>query len=279
MYSNKMVCCLKANGKVLREFKDIVKIPFGSEYSLHFKNLHNKRAQVSVEIDGKDVLSGKSLVVNANSEATLSRYVNDISQGNTFKFIERTAGIEQHRGIKLDDGIIRITFKYEVDKVYIAPQNHITNWPNTPSHWQLQQLNTQGAIAHPQTLNRLYSKGIQGGTTLSATSMDWMDGEAERGFAQCSAANYSASVAMSVSSDVGITVPGSISSQRFQEVSNFATEDEEHVMILRLSGMIGEQQIVQPITVKTKTKCVTCGHQNKSNSKFCTECGTSLQII
>jgi hypothetical protein len=34
MYSNKLAVAIKANGKVLREFKDEVYIPFGQEYSL-----------------------------------------------------------------------------------------------------------------------------------------------------------------------------------------------------------------------------------------------------
>ena len=37
MYANKLVASLKANGKILREFKDNVYIPFGSEYSFLLK--------------------------------------------------------------------------------------------------------------------------------------------------------------------------------------------------------------------------------------------------
>jgi hypothetical protein len=282
MYHQKMILAVKSNGKILREFKDVVKLPFGSEYSLLIKNIHNKRAEVSVEIDGQDVLNGRSMIVNGNSETELTRFVNDLSSGNTFKFIERTASIEQHRGIKIDDGLIRITFKYEVDKGYIAPQAPTTNWPNSPSHWQINQIRTRGISS--QTLDSSsVTKGIQGSSTLNVhATIDWMESDLERCIMGNNSAMYNASVmngACAAVSDIGITVPGSISNQPFREVLGFSTELEEHVMILRLSGVIGEQLVVQPITVKTKPKCITCGHQNKSTSKFCTECGTSLNIF
>jgi hypothetical protein len=41
----------------------------------------------------------------------------------------------------------------------------------------------------------------------------------------------------------------------------------------------GGQPYVAPITTKTLLKCKTCGTDNKSNMKFCGECGTSLEVI
>ena len=54
MYNNQLVASLKANGKILREFKDTVYIPFGSEYSFLLKNLNTTRALVNVFIDGEE---------------------------------------------------------------------------------------------------------------------------------------------------------------------------------------------------------------------------------
>ena len=116
MHSNKMVCCLKASGKVLRETQTPdetqVFLPFGQEYSILLKNLNSKRALVNVTIDGESVVDG-SLVVPANGEFELERFVKDMNKGNRFKFIQRTEAIGNHRGIKIDDGLIRISFKYE----------------------------------------------------------------------------------------------------------------------------------------------------------------------
>lgn len=81
-------------------------------------------------------------------------------------------------------------------------------------------------------------------------------------------------------SEVGITVPGSESNQKFGTVSAFATEDEEHVIILRLLGKTESgKDVTAPITVKTKARCVTCGRNNKATAHFCVDCGTSLSIL
>lgn len=115
MFDNRFVVALKHNGKVLREFGDIVYLPFGEEYSIYLKNLNNRRAQVSVSIDSNDVGGGNVFIINANSEMEIKRYIKNgnLTAGNAFKFIERTPDIEEHRGIKIDDGILRVEFWYE----------------------------------------------------------------------------------------------------------------------------------------------------------------------
>ncbi len=117
MYNSKLVASLKANGKILREFKDTVYIPFGSEYSILIKNLNTVRAIVNVYIDGENAVPG-GLVVSPGQEIDLERSIKNgnMTEGNKFKFIERTGNIEQHRGVKLEDGIVRIEYQFE--KVY-----------------------------------------------------------------------------------------------------------------------------------------------------------------
>ena len=111
MYGNKLAAAIKVNGKILREFKDTVYIPFGSEYEILIKNLHTTRAVVNVYIDGNNVSPG-GLVINAGSDITLERSIENgnLTEGNRFKFIERTSNIENHRGIKIEDGLIRILY-------------------------------------------------------------------------------------------------------------------------------------------------------------------------
>jgi rRNA maturation endonuclease Nob1 len=81
--------------------------------------------------------------------------------------------------------------------------------------------------------------------------------------------------ATSAVSDVGITVPGSHSSQKFSTAYVGALESVKHSMVFKLFG----GTMPKPITVKHKPKCVTCGKQNKATAKFCTECGTALEIF
>ena len=115
MYNNKLAIALKARGKVLREFKDTVYVPFGTEYSILIKNLNTVKVAVTVSIDGTDATEGCRLIIDPNKEMDLTRFIKNgnLNTGNRFKFIERTSSIEDHRGIKVDDGLIRIEFEFQ----------------------------------------------------------------------------------------------------------------------------------------------------------------------
>ena len=130
MYNEKLVASLKANGRILREFKDIVRVPFGSEYSILIKNLHTQRAVVNVFIDGVNQTPG-GLVVPAGQSIDFERSLanGSMTAGNKFKFIERTAGIEQHRGVQLEDGIIRLEYQFEKAPVPISTWRTDNGWP------------------------------------------------------------------------------------------------------------------------------------------------------
>ena len=112
MYTNRFVCSVKVNGKILREQSSLVTLPFGSEYTILLKNLNSRRAMVKVSVDGQDATEGTRLIIAPNATLELERFIKNgnFSRGNRFKFIERTAGIEAHRGIKADDGLIRCEF-------------------------------------------------------------------------------------------------------------------------------------------------------------------------
>lgn len=273
MYNSKLVASIKANGKVLREFKDTVYIPFGSEYSILLKNLNTVRALVNIYIDGDNIVPG-GLVLNAGQEIDLQRAIRNgnLSEGNKFKFIERTGKIEDHRGIKLEDGLIRVEFQFE--KVYKRQDG--VQWTNTV--WQ------------PSSMDSYYGGVMRSATTSAPSYME--------GTAACSDMSYAAtntavgSAALSVSSaslqsfnaapqtETGITVAGSKSDQKFVTVSNFTCEPEKHNIILKLLGETEDNKAIrEPITVKAKPKCVTCGKQNKATAKFCSECGTALEIF
>lgn len=259
MYANKLVASLKANGKILREFKDTVYIPFGSEYSILLKNLDTRRVIANVYIDG-DNMTTNGLVLNGGQEIDLERSIknNNLNEGNKFKFIERTGAIEKNRGIKLEDGLIRVEYQFE--KVYL------NQLQNPGILWNANYSNTQWA----NTPLRGISLNSGSGRTTSSTI-----GIAQNSV-QCST-NYSATA---YANDVGITVPGSISDQKFTTTSWFATETEKHSIVLKLLGETDDNKVItEAITVKSKPKCITCGKQNKATAKFCTECGTGLQIV
>lgn len=237
MYNEKMIATVKVGGKVLREFKDTVFLPYASEYEIYLKNLNTVRASVRVFIDGNDVLGGRSLIIEPNSDLSLERSIagGNLTEGNKFKFIERTETIEKHRGIGAEDGIVRIEYQYEK-----IPQFQHPTFTQRSNEW-------------PGLHRGVVSKGI-GGASLSTTR--------------------------AYSTNAGITVPGGHSTQSFKQGSYFAVEDTKHVIVLRLLGESKDYEpVTNPVTVKHKPECQTCGKLNKSGSKFCSECGTSLSIF
>ena len=278
MYNNKFVATIKSGGKVLREHNDTVYLPFGCEYSVLLKNLNTVRAEVKITIDDEDVLNGNTIVVNPNSDLELERYLKDLTKGNRFKFIERSASVEEHRGVGSADGLIRIEWQFEKTRpIYTVRPDPF------PSPW-------------------IAASGV-GGSSISATSynvggimrsVDFSKGEATKAYASAAADVTLAQMGYATNSethtgmatmdwapanDVGITVPGSMSNQKFATVQSFPLEDQKHVIVLQLKGETGDNKIIAPVTVKAKPKCVTCGKVNKATAKFCTNCGTSLELV
>lgn len=310
MYESKLVASLKANGKILREFKDTVYIPFGSEYSFLLKNLNTVRALVNVFIDGEDMTPG-GLVLNAGQEVDLERSIKggNLKEGNRFKFIERTSAIENGpRGVKLEDGLVRIEFQFE------KPPMRVTELPE----WQRKSIfgpmygnhggivGSTSASEYPGVTDK-YSTPISN-SWLSASGstsqvnvngalrgVDWSkNGEVTAQAASAQVDKYCAdngiinkmelhdgSATMDwCQNEVGITVPGSKSTQSFTTTYMNAMEPEKHTIVLKLLGETEHNKpVTKPVTVKHKPKCVTCGKQNKATAKFCTECGTALEIF
>jgi hypothetical protein len=275
MFKENLVVAIKANNKVLREFKDATYIPFGSEYSILIKNLDTRRAMVRVSIDGTDATEGVSLIVNANSEIELERFIRNgnLKEGNKFKFIERTANIEKHRGSKVDDGFIRVEYQFEA----VYNWNNINTW-YTGSSIQptLYGQPTWTTTSNHATLNNSVLRSAVNNVSMAssaatATTLTSNSTEAPT-------AAYSAQA--SVQNDVGITVPGAKSEQTFQTSYGFQVESTKHVITLKLLGESPEGKKVEaPVTVKAKPVCTTCGRTNQATAKFCSECGTALTLF
>lgn len=250
MYADKIAVAVKVNGKVLREVGDTVSLPFGTEYSILIKNLNSVKAQVAVSIDGEDV-AGK-LVLPPNSSLELERYIRDgnLESGNRFKFIERTQAVEDHRGARVDDGLIRVEGWREKVQPYIPVPipRYYDNWrPAPPRPWRRpwDYMRFSGSMQAKSARPRPDSFMVQSSTT----------------------------------SDTGITVPGSKSNQKFVNVSGFQLEPQSTIVVLKLRGEVVGVPFTKPVTVKTKVSCTTCGKVSKSGVQFCSTCGTALQLI
>lgn len=288
MYHNRFVCAIRVNGKILREDNGTVAIPFGSEYEIRLKNLNSVKAQVRVSIDGEEATDW--LVMSPNSTLDLEGFLRkgNLKVGNRFKFIERTANIEKHRGIEAEDGLVRVEYKFE------KPSVRITSYPVIHEHhyyrpWWDYTYYTCGGIHGNGVVWTLNNSGIGADSNAQVTYTSNL-GESTSGSIgsaqnSCFAMNCSmdptptepSSFRSASLNEVGITVPGSESNQQFHTTYDFACEDSE-VIVLRLVGKLKDKPVSRPITVDIKPTCVTCGRVNKAHSKFCSECGTALVI-
>jgi len=268
-YQSNLVASVKANHKIVKESRSqgnvIVYIPFGTEYSILFKNLHARKASVKVSIDGTDVLYGKSLLIEPNKELELKRFLNDLNKGNSFKFIEKTEEISDHRGDKIDDGIIRIEYQFEAGTPLYNP-----TW------WSTIYGNGLGGISGTwfNQRNTLYSSNDGNDVMRSAAPMN---------VATMSMNCYNVNCNTTASCDPapeGITVQGSISNQQFQQGYIGALDSQIHVINIVLKGRATlDEEIQKVIYSRDKIRCPTCGHWNKSSFKFCPQCTTAVHII
>ncbi|MNC08168.1 hypothetical protein D3C81_610090 [compost metagenome] len=267
MYKDKFVVVVKSQeGKILRESGDVVHIPFGDEYSLQFKNLNSRRAVISVEIDGQDVLDGHQLIINANQNLNLERFIDSLDSGNKFKFIQKTKEIQEFRGDKIDDGFIRVTFQYEKpaeNPVWLGVTKRSYDYTGTGNpHWY----NSSNSVFNTTVETQSLSKGLTRGVSDSSTSHAVMDGF-----------GFDSIDSFVPLEDEGITVKGSKSNQSFRKGSVGQLETEKHVLILRLKGFTNAgNEVKEPLTVNTKLQCSSCGKIHDSNNQFCGRCGTAL---
>ena len=256
MYANKMVAAIKVNGRVLRENKEVVMLPFGSEYNIFLKNMSTVRALVNVFIDGDDVTDGTGIIIHANSVLDLERSIRNgnFEKGNRFRFIERSEQIEENRGIGVEDGLIRIEYKFEKPVIYnyFMPYTQYTN--SIPNY----QTQMQGTWCN---------------SNIQTNTVSFLAAQGSSNSCACG------SVSNCVAEETGITVPGSESNQRFTQGYWFATEDQSSVIVLKLVGECDGCMIKRPVTVDRKPICVTCGKINSSIHSYCSQCGTALKVF
>ena len=287
MYSNKFVACIMVDDEVVREIRqdnaDHVYLPFGTDYQIRLKNLDHRRAVVSISIDGDDVLDGLRLVVEGNSTTDLKGRLNSTANKarNAFRFIEKTERVSDHRGDRVDDGLIRVEVQFEEDVPKLEQTVKVWPpvWPEVPHQpW------------HPRNAGPWYGGGIVRGQSFSYSG----DCEVTINNMQCSTNGGEATMDANVE-DVdlsnldaigntsntfnadGITVTGGIVNQAFITTFVRKLAAEKTVIVFMLQGKKSDEKpVVKPLLVKSKIECHTCGEKCKSGVKYCPECGTCL---
>lgn len=249
MYNNKLVATITVDNSHLREDNGKVFLPFGTEYSIYLKNLHTTNAVISITIDGQDILDGRSLILGPSSDMTLERYY---ASNNRFKFVERTAAIEKHRGIKPEDGIICISYQFEEQ----PPIYSITYYP----WWQ-------------QVWPEAYWYYTSGGSQFCGNAINSIGNT-------CNADNSATHIYENSSIPTGITVPGSESNQMFIDTITPKLEPTKHSMCIQLIGIKDDILISKPKTTRQRDRyCSACGSVYKSRYAYCSNDGTRLKDV
>jgi len=264
MLKNNFIVKLKSNNKILNEIGNEIHIPFSSEYSIILKNLNNRKAVISISLDGKDVLNGRRLIIETNKELELERFlINDLNSGNKFKFINKTKKIQEYRGDNIEDGILKVTFQLE--KEIDTPHINNFGYPHYTPSWI--PPNSARPVEYPHIR---YDVNNQSQCTLNSLGETRSKGITRMAMSCCNVSDN-----ISLKSDEGITVNGSISKQSFTYDSVNELEIKTTIITLQLKGYDNESNnSVKDII------CNTCGTVNQiiDNHIICSECGTYLNI-
>jgi len=269
-YKDHFVVEVKVNGKILRVKDDAVYLPFGSEYSILLKNLHSRKASVNISVDGDDTLDGHSLILDPNGETELQGFLRGNVAKNRFRFIHKTEQIQNHRGDRADDGMIRIEFAFEKP----TPEPKIVDTIKEVHHYYNSPINLKH---YGSSAEWSYSNNDSTPIAASASGPTIENSITDFSRSMNEVVCDSLGVADVPLSDEGITVKGSECSQQFRY--GFVGELEpSEVIIIQLKGITGTgNQVSQPVTVQAKYECSSCGTKSKTSFKFCPNCGTFLE--
>lgn len=276
-----LVAVVRVAGESARELKGdgarTVLLPFGSEYSLGFKNLESRRVAVSVTVDGKDALEGRRLVINPNEESELKGFLEGNVAKNSFKFIEMTDKIRDHRGSTIDDGMIRIEFQYEEPEPVYQPLPIAVPVPYPYPVYPKPYIWRDAGEDFKATKGIRRTRGVPeaplGGQAMCFNACVPTSGDIGSVVGPQTAGNLS----FDVENDQGITVAGSRVNQNFGTTYLRRLDPTKHVIVFELRGEKRDgRPIKQAVLSRRKVECETCGTKCESSAKFCPECSTCL---
>ena len=269
MYHNNFIAVIKYRGKIMRETKGVVRLPFGSDYSILLKNKDSRTAVARIEVDGKDVMGGHRYIVPGNSTRELEGFMKGLNVTHKFRSIQKTKEIANFRGDRIDDGMVRVEFWYEQKNDFVTP-------------WILPDTRFGGTSGDSYKADWTNNTGgFSGGSSFSCSNnLYYCDNS---GFKKCTKSLVDPSLTspkIEPKADEVITVKGSKSNQRFNYGTVGILENQSSVIVIRLKGAIKKRgrvkKIKRAVTVKTKIQCPTCGRRWRSSMKFCGNCSTAL---
>lgn len=257
---------LVVDGKPQQETNNgVVVLSFDTEYSIAFKNKHNKRALVKFKIDGEDA-SGAGYIIPAGETITVERF-HDIAKKFLFVDSKSDKAIEDgknHSGSY--QGKVEATFCLEADYNSNYPYNYPLVQP-TPWNGHYPGIRYGGTtLSRGSCSSQSYSalnSALQSDTDyLSAQAT--MDCCVPKSTASCNVASINLNAVQVGAVENGVTVEGSASDQTFQSAYFNAGTDYTNVTILikgvqrgvQLTAVNGEVVHVADTLLADETKTI-----------------------
>ena len=187
-----------------------VKIPFDSEYKIRLKNNDSyRRCLVRIWVDGKPVVDD-GLILRKSETIKLERFIEgNLKTGSKFKFIPKDEA--EASGVRMTEksGLIEIEAQYEQPESIIRYKRKVLT--DTLNIWHLYDW-----------------QGIPNAPIITPTILD-----------SC----YSVKVNCTSYQD-GVTIKGSESFQRFQEVEIGKLQEPKQTLVIKLVGYWKEKPIL-----------------------------------
>ncbi len=266
VYKNNFICVIKNKGRIMRDHNGVVRLPFGSEYSILLKNKDARTAVVRIAVDGEDVMGGHRYIVPGHTQRELKGFLKGLNATHGFRFIKKTKQIARYRGDRLDDGMVEVEFWYE-EEYRVTPWVIYDDSPKRPG-------------PQPSSCDYTFGDSTAGlmanQTTYTSANFHQVKSSSPRAkspiIASCNVPTPR--------QDEGITVKGSKVNQNFQYGNVGTLESHSSTIIITLRGSVKKRGGIRPvkkvITTRTKIQCTTCGRKWRSHLKFCGNCSTAL---
>ena len=244
IFKNNMAAAIQVKGSPIKEkvvtgYHGEIQMDFGSEYAIMLHNYGATRAKVNISIDGADVMT--NLVVGPNEKLTLDRY---LDKPNKFKFIARSKKVEAKRGIRIEDGLVRISYKFEKQILYRSMPywySSMTSYNTSPA----QSMCTLNSIAVPKD-----------GITVQGSRSDQQ---------------FSYVPDFEVEPDEYI-ITFDLKGTEYKLVDKQCAICFADVTNAKYCPNCGQSVEIRPLEF-----CPNCGTNNPCRNKFCKECGTNLE--
>lgn len=280
MYKNGLVMSVGVGGQTQREDNGKIVIPFNSEYVLRLKNKNNRDALCNLYIDGKPVCKSGGLVVRGNSTIDVERFIEDLSQGNRFKFVPLKDRKVEDKG-EPENGLIEARFYLAKEKLlpeiikikeyeyipypvyprpwYPWPYVDPYIWPRPYPYWEPYiwycSDNQTITTGRGSSASYSYSSCNNGDSHLSNNVNDLANCAKDLGL---------------ISESAGATVKGSRSNQKFESAPELNVEDEATILTLKLVG-VDKGKVVE---IARTGYCKGCGRRKRDKDSYCASCGS-----